>query len=779
MGKLGFLRGMDAHTLDLTSLPAERRRFLATVGRRLTAQSLDRREPQRRHPILLTVLSQSAADVLDEVISLFDQAVSARESRARIKMRDALAARAAAGEGRQALLDEILPVLVDIGIEDEMVGGLLRNTIGMDRLRAALAQATGRLPRDNGHLAMLDNSYTYLRQFTPDVLKAISFTGGTGTEALMEAVQVLKKLNADGARKVPDGAPTDFVPAKWAGYLEQAARDRDVTAYRHFWELTVLLSLRDGLRSGDVYVPSSRRYADPASYLFTPTQWEGQREQFCQLVGKPTDARIALDACEEELAAAMGDLEKVLANRKAGTGEVRLSPDGELIIPPLSAEDIPAEAAELKEELAELLPLAPIASLLVELDRRTGFLDSLTHAGGKQTRSPELKRNLLAVLIANATNLGLVRMADACGISYDILAWTQEWYIREETLAAANAAVVNYHHRLPLTQAFGGGTLSSSDGQRFPVKGKSTTARAMKKYFAGQGLSTYTHVSDQHTTFGTKVIVVTRREAHYVLDGIMGNKTDLPVTEHATDTHGVTLVNFALFDLVGMQLSPRIRDLGKIALYRMDPQRNVNSLWPVAGPLLTQKINMGLIEENWDDLLRLAGSIKFGHATASLIVGKLSASSRQNTLAAALKEYGALRRTVYAARYLADEAYRRKIARQLNKGESLHSLRRSLLYAHEGAIRHRHLAAQTEQAWCLTLLTNSVVTWTTEYYGLAIAQMRAEGRAVDDELLAHISPAHSENVNFFGTIAVEVDTELAKLDPAGYRPLRSRRPDRP
>lgn len=281
------------------------------------------------------------------------------------------------------------------------------------------------------------------------------------------------------------------------------------------------------------------------------------------------------------------------------------------------------------------------------------------------------------------------------------------------------------------------------------------------------------------TTFGTKVIVVTRREAHYVLDEIMGNKTDLPVTEHATDTHGVTLVNFALFDLVGMQLSPRIRDLGKITLYRMDPQRDVNSLWPVAGPLLTQKINMGLIEENWDDLLRLAGSIKFGHATASLIVGKLSTSSRQNTLAAAQKEYGALRRTVYVARYLADETYRRKIARQLNKGESLHSLRRSLLYAHEGVIRHRHLAAQTEQAWCLTLLTNSVVTWTTEYYGLAIAQMRAEGRAVEDELLAHISPAHSENVNFFGTIAVEVDTELAKLDPAGYRPLRSRRPDRP
>ncbi len=86
----------------------------------------------------------------------------------------------------------------------------------------------------------------------------------------------------------------------------------------------------------------------------------------------------------------------------------------------------------------------------------------------------------------------------------------------------------------------------------------------------------------------------------------------------------------------------------------------------------------------WDDLLRLAGSLKFGHATAPLIVGKLSASSRQNALATALKEYGALRRTIYAARYLSDPTYRRKISRQLNKGESLHALKRDLLYAHEG-----------------------------------------------------------------------------------------------
>ncbi len=63
---------------------------------------------------------------------------------------------------------------------------------------------------------------------------------------------------------------------------------------------------------------------------------------------------------------------------------------------------------------------------MIEMDKRSGFVDCFTHAGGQQTRSRELKRNLIAVLISHSTKLGLTRMADACGISYDVLAWTSE-----------------------------------------------------------------------------------------------------------------------------------------------------------------------------------------------------------------------------------------------------------------------------------------------------------------------------------------------------------------
>ena len=42
---------------------------------------------------------------------------------------------------------------------------------------------------------------------------------------------------------------------------------------------------------------------------------------------------------------------------------------------------------------------------------------------------------------------------------------------------------------------------------------------------------------------------------------------------------------------------------------------------------------------------------------------------------------------------------------------------------------------------CINLLTNAVVVWHTDYMQKVIAQLRAEGYPVQDEELAHLSPA--------------------------------------
>ena len=227
-----------------------------------------------------------------------------------------------------------------------------------------------------------------------------------------------------------------------------------------------------------------------------------------------------------------------------------------------------------------------------------------------------------------ATNLGLTRMAEACGIPYDVLRWTQEWYVREETLREANTVIVNHHYSLQLARVFGGGTMSSSDGQRFPVRGKSLTGREMVVH-GGQVLSSYTHVSDQRSTYGTKVIVPTAREAHYVLDDFLGNATDLPIYRARDrypwrDPDQLRVVRPGRQGAVPADPGP-----GKITLVRDDTPAEIGKLYPHAGPLLSASWNEDLITELLDRPAahgRVA-EVRAGHCLADRrqVVGRLPA----------------------------------------------------------------------------------------------------------------------------------------------------------
>ena len=133
---------------------------------------------------------------------------------------------------------------------------------------------------------------------------------------------------------------------------------------------------------------------------------------------------------------------------------------------------------------------------------------------------------------------------------------------------------------------------------------------------------------------------------------------------------------FALFDLLGMQFAPRLRDIGDQQLYRISREQKARHLAPRFKGIIKQD----LILRHWEDFLRLAGSLKLGWVTASLFISKLQAYPRQHVLARALQEYGRLVKTLFILRYLESQDYRRRINAQLNKGESLHALR-DFLYA--------------------------------------------------------------------------------------------------
>ena len=173
-------------------------------------------------------------------------------------------------------------------------------------------------------------------------------------------------------------------------------------------------------------------------------------------------------------------------------------------------------------------------------------------------------------------------------------------------------------------------------------------------------------------------------------------------------------------------------------------------------PALKGTIRREFILKNWDEMLRVAGSLKLGWVTASLFIGKLQAHPRQGALTQALQEYGRLVKTIFILRYLESEAYRRRIDRQLNKGEALHALRQFLFFANGGQIRRREDEDQRVQADCLNLMTNVVIAWNTVQMAKAIEDLKAEGYPVADEDVAHLSPARYEHINPYGRYSFEV-----------------------
>ncbi len=120
--------------------------------------------------------------------------------------------------------------------------------------------------------------------------------------------------------------------------------------------------------------------------------------------------------------------------------------------------------------------------------------------------------------------------------------------------------------------------------------------------------------------------------------------------------------------------------------------------------------------------------------SAALLIARLQAGSRQHPLAKALLEYGKLRRTLHALRWFTDEAFRRRIGRQLNRGEATNDLRRFIFFANRGAVRYPHHDDQTTQAHCHTLVVNACVLSTTGYLEDAIDAHETEtGRPVSGQ----------------------------------------------
>lgn len=168
--------------------------------------------------------------------------------------------------------------------------------------------------------------------------------------------------------------------------------------------------------------------------------------------------------------------------------------------------------------------------------------------------------------------------------------------------------------------------------------------------------------------------------------------------------------------MLGFRFAPRIRDITELKLYSFAKPNDYGKIENI----IQGKINTKIIQENYDDVLRLAYSIREGKVSGSLIMSKLGSYARQNTLATALREMGRIEKTCFILDYTSNDSLRRRIQRGLNKGEAVNALARAIFFGKRGELREHELHDQLQRASALDILINAISIWNTTYLQKAI-----------------------------------------------------------
>lgn len=751
LDRLDYLRALDIDPARAGRIHAARLARLTDEGAIMTVQHIADLEPARRTAILVAQVANLEIRLTDTTLAMFEKYVGTLFSRAR--NRDERRFQATRRDVARALLlfrrtIAALRQAKEAG-EDGVIA--IEREIGMDQLEGVLP-IIGAVAgvADQDILVTASERYTVLRRFSPRFLAAFDFRSNMPNDPILVAIELLRALNRGTIRSLPKRPPSTFLPPQWRKLIFASG-----TADRRLYETAVLAMLRDKLRGSNIWVAGSRDYQAFETYLLpagagaaTGIDGEANPDRYIASRAEMLRERLTFVAAR----AAQGGLDGV---------EIE---DGKLFIartPPT----VPDAARDLALRLNSMLPRVRITEILSEIDAWTGFADRFVHL--RTGNPPADKAGLLAAVLADGSNLGLARMADASrGLSYHHLVNVAQWHISDDNYAAARAAIINAHHAHPMAAIWDDGTSSSSDGQYFRAAGRAGAGGSVNaKYGIEPGAVIYTHVSGQYGPFHTRVISATMSEAPYVLDGLLHHihQTDLRIAEHYTDTAGATDHVFGLCHLLGYRFAPRIKDLRERKLYTIEKP----GTWPLLAPLIGDAVETTAILGQWPELMRLKASINAGTVLPSVILRKLAAAGGGNALSRALRAMGRIERTLFTLQWLSDPALRQRSHAGLNKGEASNALRRAVFFHRQGEIRDRTFENQSFRASGLSLITAAIVHWNTVYLDQAVQHLRAQGAAVPDDLLAHVAPLGWEHIALTG------DYVWSAANPnASLRPLR-------
>jgi TnpA family transposase len=712
--------------------------------RKSSVMRLRKLADNRRYTALVCFLWQSYRDAVDQAVDMYDKIMTRTQNHAEKELAEYMVRQRRKFQKSLSALKELVQLILDDSVNDADLRQRLFETVSKTELAGYFEGLDEWISGKKSHpFHGVVRRHVNLRKFTPSLLNAIDVIQDTADKkpSCLKALQLLKKMNKDNQRKLPENAPLNFVPKKLKTIVEN-----DGGVDRHAWECALLLKVRDEIKSGNLAVRHSKRFGLLSDYFIGDDRWQSARSDFFLRSGMPYDPVEVPSFLRHKLSTAYRGFQAAAPSNSYAVVDENgwhLSVD--------KSESLSDQKGlmHLRRWLSANMRKIRLPELLIEVDNDLAFTSRFLAAGKKSSSSPGEICLTLAAVMAHGCNIGPYTMAQLIpGVSYEQLKRVSDWQLTEEAQRKALADVVGAIEGLDTSLYWGEGKTSASDGQRFAMPQK-VLQQTYSPKFSDFALEFYSFVADNYAPFYSMPIECTDRDAAFVLDGLLYNESELELEEHYTDTHGYTEINFAAFAMLGRRFCPRIRGVKHQRIYRIGPEADCGPLADLVGRA-DRVIDTRGIAEQWDRMGQLFASLESGHVAASVALKRLASFSGKNRFYRAVRDLGRVFKTEFILQYMSEPELRGRIRRGLLKVEQLHGLARDVFFGRRGRINARELWEQMNTCSCLTLVVASIVYWQAKEISRIVRECDPEGNSVDIHLLEHVSPIEWENIVLYG-----------------------------
>ena len=650
---------------------------------------------------------------------------------------------------------QLLLLFVDDTLGDETPFGTVRNQAFGIMPKEAL-RSTGKLLSEKS-VSKIDLRWQALDKQSGRCTKnlrplamALDFDSAVVGNSWLTALAWMKDVFAKQQRlsqRPLDEIPKNTIPKPLRAYLLRLDADNKPVGLRgDRYEFWVYRQLRKRIEVGDIYLDDSIQHRHFAHELVSlEHKADVLKELKIPWLHQPVD--VTLDTLFTELDKQWKSFDRELRQGKLKHLEFDSGKQTLTWHRPKADRD-----ELLKKDFYGKLQARDITDVFRFVNEQCHFLSVMTPLQPRYAKKVADEDSLMAVIMAQAMNLGNYSMAETSDIPYHVLEATHQQYLRLATLKAANDQVSNFIAQLPIFPYYSfdlevlyGGV----DGQKFSAANPTLKSRFSRKYFGkDRGCVAYTLLAN-HVALQTELLGANQHESYWVFDICYNNTSDIVPTMITGDMHSINKANFAILYWFGMKLAPRFTNL----------QTQLKHLYCGCNPdvysnfLITpiEQIDRELIISEKDNIDRIVATLGIKEMSQSVLVRKLCTLSGHHRTRKAIFEFDKLIRSIDTLRYLRDTQFQRNVHRSQNRIESYHQLRSVIaqVSGRKELIGHTDLDVAISNQ-CGRLVANVVTAYSSILLSWLLSHYQTTGHQKKLDLLRRISPVAWQHIHFLG-----------------------------